>query len=98
MTASETNTPDPDRHPLHVRRQSAATALRAGLNQPRGAARVRSHLERALTHIREAAPARHNLARVRSVEQLAEPPARIDARREELRTQEIVATTPSIRC
>ncbi len=97
MTASESNAPDLNRHALHVRLQSADTALRAGLNQPCGEALVRSHIERALAHIREAETALHNLARARTVEQLAEQLARIDEMREELRSQEVAVTTPSIR-
>lgn len=97
MTAAESNTPDLNRHSLHVRLQSADTALRAGLNQPCGEALIRSHIERALAHIREAETALHNLARARTVEQLAEQLARIDEMREELRSQEVAITTPSIR-
>jgi len=97
MTATESNAPDLNRHALHVRLQSADTALRAGLNQPCGEALVRSHIERALAHIREAETALHNLARARTVEQLAEQLARIDEMREELRSQEVVIATPSIR-
>ena len=97
MTAAESNAPDLNRHALHVRLQSADTALRAGLNQPCGEALVRSHIERALAHIREAETALHNLARARTVEQLAEQLARVDEMREELRSQEVVITTPSIR-
>jgi hypothetical protein len=97
MTAAESNAPDLNRHALHVRLQSADTALRAGLNQPCGEALVRSHIERALAHIREAETALHNLARARTVEQLAEQLARIDEMREELRSQEVAITTPSIR-
>lgn len=97
MTAAESNAPDLNRHALHVRLQSADTALRAGLNQPCGETLVRSHIERALAHIREAETALHNLARARTVEQLAEQLARIDEMREELRSQEVAITTPSIR-
>ena len=97
MTAAESNAPDLNRHALHVRLQSADTALRAGLNQPCGEALVRAHIERALAHIREAETALHNLARARTVEQLAEQLARIDEMREELRSQEVAVTTPSIR-
>ena len=97
MTAAESNAPDLNRHALRVRLQSADTALRAGLNQPCGEALVRSHIERALAHIREAETALHNLARARTVEQLAEQLARIDEMREELRSQEVAITTPSIR-
>jgi len=97
MTAAESNAPDLNRHALHVRLQSADTALRAGLNQPCGEALVRSHIERALAHIREAETALHNLARARTVEQLAEQLARIDEMREELRSEEVAITTPSIR-
>ena len=97
MTAAESNAPDLNRHALHVRLQSVDTALRAGLNQPCGEALVRSHIERALAHIREAETALHNLARARTVEQLAEQLARIDEMREELRSQEVAITTPSIR-
>ena len=97
MTAAESNAPDLNRHALHVRLQSADTALRAGLNQPCGEALVRSHIERALAHIREAETALHNLARARTVEQLAEQLARIDEMHEELRSQEVAITTPSIR-
>jgi hypothetical protein len=97
MTAAESNAPDLNRHALHVRLQSADTALRAGLNQPCGEALVRAHIERALAHIREAETALHNLARARTVEQLAEQLARIDEMREELRSQEVAITTPSIR-
>ncbi|HNW06627.1 MAG TPA: hypothetical protein PK202_03875 [Verrucomicrobiota bacterium] len=97
MTAAESNAPDLNRHALHVRLQSADTALRAGLNQHCGEALVRSHIERALAHIREAETALHNLARARTVEQLAEQLARIDEMREELRSQEVAITTPSIR-
>ena len=97
MTAAESNAPDLNRHALHVRLQSADTALRAGLNQPCGEALVRSHIERALAHIREAETALHNLARARTVEQLSEQLARIDEMREELRSQEVAITTPSIR-
>ena len=97
MTAAESNAPDLNRHALHVRLQSADTALRAGLNQPCGETLVRSHIERALAHIREAETALHNLARARTVEQLAEQLARIDEMREELRSQEVTITTPSIR-
>ena len=97
MTAAESNAPDLNRHALHIRLQSADTALRAGLNQPCGEALVRSHIERALAHIREAETALHNLARARTVEQLAEQLARIDEMREELRSQEVAVTTPSIR-
>ena len=97
MTAAESNAPDLNRHALHVRLQSADTALRAGLNQPCGEALVRSHIERALAHIREAETALHNLTRARTVEQLAEQLARIDEMREELRSQEVAITTPSIR-
>ena len=97
MTAAESNAPDLNRHALHVRLQSADTALRAGLNQPCREALVRWHMERALAHIREAETALHNLARARTVEQLAEQLARIDEMREELRSQEVAITTPSIR-
>ncbi len=97
MTAAESNAPDLNRHALHVRLQSADTALRAGLNQPCGETLVRSHIERALAHIREAETALHNLARARTVEQLAEQLARIDEMREELHSQEVAVTTPSIR-
>ena len=97
MTASEYNAPDLNRHALHVRLQSADTALRSGLNQPCGEALVRAHIERALAHIREAETALHNLARARTVEQLSEQLARIDEMREELRSQEVAITTPSIR-
>jgi hypothetical protein len=97
MTAAESNAPDLNRHALHVRLQSADTALRAGLNQPCGEALVRSHIERALAHIREAETALHNLARARTVEQLAEQLARIDEMREELRSEEVAITTASIR-
>lgn len=97
MTAAESNAPDLNRHALHVRLRSADTALRAGLNQPCGEALIRSHIERALAHIREAETALHNLARARTVEQLAEQLARIDEMREELRSQEVAITTPSIR-
>lgn len=97
MTVAESNAPDLNRHALHVRLQSADTALRAGLNQPCGEALIRSHIERALAHIREAETALHNLSRTRTVEQLAEQLARIDEMREELRSQEVAITTPSIR-
>ena len=97
MTAAESNAPDLNRHALHVRLQSADTALRAALTQPCGEALVRSHIERALAHIREAETALHNLARTCTVEQLAEQLARIDEMREELRSQEVAITTPSIR-
>jgi len=97
MTAAESNALDLSRHALHVRLQSADTALRAGLNQPCGAALIRSHIERALAHIREAETALHNLARARTVEQLAEQLARIDEMREELRSQEVAITTSPIR-
>ena len=97
MTAAESNAPDLNRHALHVWLQSADTALRAGLNQPCGEALIRSHIERALAHIREAEIALHNLARARTVEQLAEQLARIDEMREELQSQEVAVTTPSIR-
>ncbi len=97
MTAAESNAPDLNRHALHIRLQSADTALRAGLNQPCGEALIRSHIERALAHVREAETALHNLARARTVEQLAEQLARIDEMREELRSQEVAVTTPSIR-
>jgi len=97
MTAAESNAPDLNRHALHVRLQSADTALRAGLNQPCGETLVRAHIERALAHIREAETALHNLARARTVEQLAEQLARIDEMREELRSQEVAITTSSIR-
>lgn len=99
MTAGETNAPDLNRHALHVRLQSADTALRASLNQPCTEALIRAHIERALAHIREAETALHNLARARTVEQLAEQLAHIDEMREELRSQEVVITNsaPSIR-
>jgi hypothetical protein len=97
MTAGETNAPDLNRHALHVRLQSADTALRGSLNQPCAEALIRSHIQRALAHIREAETALHNLARARTVEQLAEQLARIDEMREELRSQEVAITTPSIR-
>jgi len=97
VTASETNTPDANRHALHVRLQSADTALRTSLNQPCAEALVRAHIERALAHIREAETALHNLARARTVEQLAEQLARIDEMQEEFRSQEVAITTPSIR-
>ena len=97
MTAADSNAPDLNRHALHVRLQSADTALLAGLNQPCSQALVRSHIERALAHIREAETALHNLSRARTVEQLAEHLARIDEMREELRSQEVAVTTPSIR-
>lgn len=99
MTVGETNAPDLNRRALHVRLQSADTALRASLNQPCAEALVRAHIERALAHIREAETALHNLARARTVEQLAEHLARIDEMREELRSQEVAATNsvPSIR-
>ena len=97
MTAGETNTPDPNRHSLHVRLQSADTALRTSLKQPCAETLVRAHIERALAHIREAETALHNLARARTVEQLAEQLARIDEMREELRSQEVAITTPPIR-
>ena len=99
MTVGESNAPDLNRHALHVRLQSADTALRAGLNQPCGETLIRAHIERALAHIREAETALHNLARARTVEQLAEQLARIDEVREELRSQEVAITnsTPSIR-
>lgn len=99
MTAGESNAPDLIRHALHVRLQSADTALRAGLNLPCGEALIRAHIERALAHVREAETALHNLVRARTVEQLAEQLARIDEMREELRSQEVTIThtTLSIR-
>ena len=99
MTAAESNAPDLNRHALHVRLQSADTALRAGLNQACVEAIIRAHIERAVAHIREAEAALHNLARARTVEQLAEQLTRIDEMREELRSQEIaiVNTTLFIR-
>ena len=97
MTASETNAPDLNRQALLVRLQSADTALRAGLNQPCAETLIRAHIERALAHIREAETALHNLSRARTVEQLAEHLAHIEEMGEELRSQEIAITTPSIR-
>jgi hypothetical protein len=97
MTAGESNAPDLIRHALHVRLQSADVALRAGLNQPCGEAIIRAHIERALAHIREAETALHNLARARTVEQLAKHLARIDEMREELHEIAIINTTVFIR-
>ncbi len=99
MTAAESNAPDLNRHALHARLRLADTALRAGLNQACVAAIIRSHIERAVAHIREAEAALQNLARARTVEQLAEQLTRIDEMREELRSQKIaiVNTTLFIR-
>ena len=96
MTAGESNAPDLNRHALRARLQSADTTLRTGLNQPCGEPIVRAHIERALAHIREAETALQNLARARTVEELADQLARVDEMREELRSQEVaVINTPS---
>ena len=97
MTAGESNVPDLIRHALHVRLQSADIALRACMNQPCVEAIIRAHIERALAHIREAETALHNLARARTVEQLAEHLARIGEMREELHEIAIINTTVFIR-
>ena len=99
MTAGEANTNDLSRLAFVARLQSADTALRAGLNQPGAEALVRAHVERALAHIREAETALHNLARARTVEELAHQLAHIDEMREELHSQEVGITNsaPSIR-
>lgn len=97
MTVGESNAPDLHSHALCAVLQSAAEALRAGLNQPFTEPLIRAHIERALTHIRESETALHNLAHARTVKQLAEHLARIDEMREELRSQEINNTTSSIR-
>ena len=99
MTAGESKMPDLNRHALIARLSSADTALRAGLNQPCGEAIVRSHIERAIAHVREAETALHNLARARTVTELADQLARIDEMREDLHSQEvgISNTPPSIR-
>jgi hypothetical protein len=99
MTAAESNAPDLNRHALRARLQSADTALRAGLNQPCAEALVRAHIERARAHIHEAEAALQNLARARTVAELADQLARLDEMREELRAQAVAVntTTPSLR-
>lgn len=89
MTAAESNAPDLNRHALLARLQSADTTLRAGLNQPCAEALVREHIERARAHIREAETALENLARARTVAELADQLARIDEMREDLRAQPV---------
>ena len=99
MSAAESNTPDLNKQAFLIRLQTADTALRAGMEQPCIERLARAHLERALAHIREAETALHNLARARTVADLAEQLARIDEMRAELREQEVGITTnpPSIR-
>ena len=99
MTASESNTTDLNRHAFIVRLQTADTALRVGMEQPCVERLARAHVERALAHIREAETALHNLARARTVTDLAEQLAHIDEMRAELREQEvgITPTSSSIR-
>ena len=97
MTTAESNTTDLNKHAFLARLQTADTALRAGMGQPDIERLARAHLERALAHIREAETALHNLARARTVTDLAEQLARIDEMRAELREQEVGITPPSIR-
>lgn len=99
MTAGESKMPDLNSHALLARLQSADTTLRSGLNQQGVEAIIRSHIERAVAHIREAETALHNLARARTVQELADQLASIEGMREELRSQEvgISNTSPSIR-
>lgn len=99
MTASESNTTDLNRHAFLARLQTADTALRAGMGQDCIERLARAHVERALAHIREAETALHNLARARTVTDLAEQLAHIDEMRADLREQEVSISTnpPSIR-
>ena len=76
MTAAESNTTDLNRHAFLARLQTADTALRAGMGQDCIERLARAHVERALAHIREAETALHNLARARTVTDLAEQLAR----------------------
>lgn len=92
MTASESNTTDLNRHAFIARLQTADTALRAGMEQPCVERLARAHVERALAHIREAETALHNLARARTVTDLAEQLARIEEMREDLRAQDVGVT------
>ena len=91
--------PDLNRHALLARLSSADTALHTSLKQPYAEAIVRSHIERAIAHVHEAETALHNLARARTVTELADQLAHIEQMREELRSQEvgITNTPPSIR-
>ena len=93
------NPADLNRHAFLARLQTADTALRAGMGQDCIERLARAHIERALAHIREAETAFQNLARARTVTDLAEQLARIDEQRAELREQEVGLTTnpPSIR-
>ena len=98
---------NPDEAPLLDRRrltllarlQAADAALRASLHQDGVDALVRAHLERSLAHIREADIAIHNVARARTVQELADQLTRINEMRAELRSQETGTdnNTPSIR-
>ena len=99
MTASESNTTDLNRQAFITRLQTADTALRVGMGQDCIERLARAHVERALAHIREAETALHNLARARTVTDLAEQLAHIDEMRADLREQEVGITTnpPSIR-
>lgn len=99
MTTADSNITDLNRHAFLARLQTADTALRAGMGQDCIERLARAHVERALAHIREAETALHNLARARTVVDLAEQLARIDEMRAELREQEVglTANPPSIR-
>ncbi len=99
MNPAEATSRDAQRKALLSQLTTADTALRAGMGQDCIERLVRAHVERALAHIREAETALQNLARARTVTDLAEQLARIDEMRAELREQEVGLTTnpPSIR-
>ena len=65
--------------------QTADVNLRAGLHQHGMDAIVRAHLERALTHIREASIAVNEQTKVRTVQELADQLTRIEQMQADLR-------------
>ena len=78
--------------------QTAEVNLRAGLHQHGMDAGVRAHLERALTHIREAYIAVNEQTRVRTVQELADQLTRVEQMQADLRAQQTLAdqSSPSI--
>ena len=91
MNPAEASTLDSHRYVLLARLQAADSSLRASLHQPGTDALVRTHLERALAHIREAHIAVRERIQIRTVLELTDQLARIEQMREDLRAQQTTA-------